>query len=160
MKNSLLILFLVLGFNVFSQTHQIIKHDNESRLVNFIKDEDNLIYYSYIGSFEEHKISSYAVATLKSLQSSEVKTISSKISIASKSDYNKVKVLQHEDNAIGLKKVTIFKGQLNRAKGISSFEQFENTIRNVKYKAADKHLPFVVINKKTNGTYEAIAYTY
>ena len=160
MKTSFLLLFLVFGFNVFSQTHHIVKHDGEVHHVNFIKQENNLIFYSDIGSYEEHKISSHAVATLKNLQSSEVRTISSKVTVASKSDYNKVKVLQHVDHAIGLKKAIVFKGQLNRAKGISSFEQFEYTIRNVKQKSADNGVPFVAINKKTNGTYEAIGYTY
>lgn len=160
MKTSFLFLFLVFGFKVFSQTHQIVKHDGEVHHVNFIKQENNLIFYSYMGSFEEHKISSHAVATLKNLQSSEVRIISSKVTVASKSDYIKVKVLQREDHAIGLKKATVFKGQLNRAKGISSFDQLEYTVRNVKQKAAGKGVPFVAINKKSNGTYEAIGYIY
>lgn len=160
MKVTFLTLSLILGFNVFAQTHQLVKHDGVEHQVNFIKQENNLIYYSDPGSQEQHKISSHAVASLKNLKSSENKTVSSKLTVTSKSDYKKVQVLQHQDHAVGLKKGVTFAGQLNKAKGISVSEQFENTKRSVKYKAAAQGYPFVAINKNNNGTYEAIAYTY
>jgi len=160
MKVTFLTLALVLGFNAFAQTHQLVKHDGVEHQVNFIKHENNVIHYSQPGSHEHHKISSHAVASLKNLKSAEHKTVSNKLAVSSKADYHKVQVLHHQDHAVGLKKVATFKGQLNRTKGISSAEQFEHTKRSIKYKAAAQGYPFVAINKKNNGTYEAIAYTY
>lgn len=160
MKITFLTLALALGFNVFAQTHQLVKHDGVEHQVNFIKQENDIIHYSQPGSQEQHKISLHAVASIKDLKSSDHKTVSSKVAVASKSDYNKVKVLKHEDHVAGLKKVATFTGQLNKAKGISTSEQFANTTRSVKYKAAEKGYPFVTIDKKNNGTYEAVAYTY
>lgn len=160
MKITFLTLSLVLGFNAFAQTHQLVKHNGVEHQVNFIKQENNLIHYSHPGSQEHHKISLHAVSSLKNLKSSDHKIVSSKVAVASKSDYNKVQVLEHQDQAVGLKKADTFKGLLNKTKGISSSEQFENTKRSVKYLAAAKGYPFVAINKKNNGTYEAVAYTY
>ncbi|MEO8254036.1 MAG: hypothetical protein ABI554_06570 [Flavobacterium sp.] len=160
MKITFLTLLLALGFTSFAQTHQLVKHDGAEHHVNFIKHENNVIHYSHPGSQEQQKISSHAVASIKHLKSSDHKKITEKVAVTSKSQYQKVKVLQHEDHALGLRKATVFKGQLNKAKGISSSEQFANTTRSVKYRAAEKGYPFVAINKKSNGTYEAIAYTY
>ena len=43
------------------------------------------------------EISTYAVSTLKKDASSEQVTVSRKVTVASKSDYNKVKVLENEN---------------------------------------------------------------
>lgn len=160
MKTTLLTLSLVFSLSVFAQTHQLVKHDGSEHSVNFIKQETDLIYYSQPESFEQQKMSSHAVATLKNIQTSEIKIISDKVEILSKSDYDKVKVLNQPDESIGLKQVAVFKGQLNNTKGISSFEQLDKTIRSVKYKAAAKGYSFITVNKMANGTYEAIAYNY
>lgn len=160
MKITFLTLVLTLGFNSFAQTHQLVKHDGVEHQVNFIKEENNLIHYSQPGSQEHYKISSHAVASLKNLKSSDHKTVSDKIAVTSKSDYNKVIVLDHEDHTVGLKKADTFKGLMNKTKGISAFEQFEKTVRSIKHRAAEKGYPFVIIDKKNNETYEAVAYTY
>ncbi len=160
MKTTLLTLSLVFSLSVFAQTHQLVKHDGSEHPVNFIKHETDLIHYSHPESFEHQKMSSHAVATLKNIQTSEIKIISDKVEVLTKSDYDKVKVLNQPDESIGLKQVAVFKGQLNKTKGISSSEQFDKTIRHAKYKAADKGYPFIAVNKKLNGTYEAIAYNY
>ena len=161
MKITLLALTLLLGFNTqIAQSHEIVKHDGEKQKINFIKQENNIIYYSNPGSPELKEISTYAVSTLKKDASSEQVTVSRKVTVASKSDYNKVKVLESENQASGLKKATTFTGQWNKTKGISPNDQFKNTVQSIKHRVASEGYSFVTINKLNNGTYEAIAYTY
>jgi 5S rRNA maturation endonuclease (ribonuclease M5) len=145
MKILFLSISLFLGCNAFSQTHQLVQHDGSIQDVNFIKQEQNLVIYS---------------AIVKDLKSSETQNISTKNQINSKEDYLKVVILNDKDEAAGLKVAEEFKGQLNKAKGISVWEQLENTKRALKYRAAEKGYPFVAITKKSNGNYEATAYTY
>ena len=101
MKITLLALTLLLGFNTqIAQSHEIVKHDGEKQKINFIKQENNIIYYSNPGSPELKEISTYAVSTLKKDASSEQVTVSNKVTVASKSDYNKVKVLKNTIQSI------------------------------------------------------------
>lgn len=160
MKILFLSLSLFVGCTAFSQTHQLVQHDGSIQDVNFIKQEQSLVIYSHPESQEQKSISIHAVAAVKDLKSSEKQNISNKKEVNSKADYLNVIVLENKDQAVGLKVAEDFKGQLNKAKGISVWEQFENTKRAIKYRAAEKGYPFVMITKKSNGNYEATAYTY
>lgn len=160
MKIIILSLSLFIGCNAFAQTHQLVQHDGMVKDVNFIKQEQNLLFYSNPESQEQKSISINAVAVVKNLKSSEKQNISTKNQINSKDDYLKVVVLEKQEQAAGLKVVEQFEGQLNKAKGISVWEQYDNTKRAVKYRAAEKGYPFVFIVKKGNGSYQATAYNY
>lgn len=160
MKNFFLVLVLILGSNIFAQTHRIIKHDGTEYDVNFIKNENNIIYYSNPESYEQKQISSFAVATLKNLKTSDLQTISEKLAIAKNCDFDKVTVLKQQNQTAGLKQVATYSGLLNKTKGMSSYEQLEQTIKSIKYKAASNGYPFITVNQKSDGTYEAIAYNY
>jgi hypothetical protein len=138
----------------------LLQHNGNTLDVNYIKQEDHLVYYSNCDSQEQLAISIHAVAEVKSLKSSKSQIITQKTEIKSKDDYAKVIVLEDEKQAVGLKKAELFKGQLNKAKGISVWEQYENTKRAVKYRTAEKGFPFVIITRGTNGSYEATAYDY
>lgn len=151
---------LILGCNVFSQTHQLMQHNGSIQNVNFIKQTQNLVFYAHPESQEQRSISKHAVAVLKDLTSFENQNISTKSLIISKEDYLKVVILNNKEETIGLNAAEVFKGQLNKTKGISVWEQLEYTERALKYRAAEKGYPFVSISKKSNGNYEAIAYTY
>jgi hypothetical protein len=160
MKITFLTLLLISFSNAFAQTHQLVKHDGTEYAVNFIKNENNVIYYSNPESYEQQKISSFAVASLKNLKTSDVKTVSTKVAVAKECDFDKVTVLNQEDQTVGLKEVVTYNGLLNKTKGISSSEQLDQTIKSIKYKAAANGYPFIKVNQKANGTYEAIAYNY
>ncbi len=160
MKATFFTLLLILTSNAFAQTHQLTKHDGTVSSVNFIKNENNVIYYSNPESYEQQKISSFAVASLKNLKTSDLQTISPKVAVAKECDFDKVTVLKQQGQTAGLKQVVTFTGLLNKTKGISSAEQLDQTIKSIKYKAAAKGYPFVSVNQKTDGTYEAIAYNY
>ena len=160
MKIIFLSLSIIIGINAFSQTHQLVQHDGIIQDVNFIKQEQNLIYYSNPESQEQKSISIYTVNAIKDLKSSEKRIITKKIELNSKADYFKVIVLEDQKLAAGLKVAEQWGGQLNKAKGVSVWEQYENTKRTVKYRAAEKGYPFVFIVKKGNGSYKATAYNY
>lgn len=160
MKVTFLALVLILGINSFAQTHRLIKHDGTEYDVNFIKNENNIIYYSNPESYEQQKISSFAVASLKNQKTSDLQTVSKKVAIAKECDFDKVTVLNQQDQTVGLKQVATYTGLLNKTKGISSSEQLEQTVKSIKYKAAANGYPFVTVNQKADGTYEAFAYNY
>ena len=161
MKITLLALTLLMSLNTqMAQSHEIVKHDGEKQKIDFIKQENNIIYYSNPGSSELKEISTYAVSTLKTNATSEHVTVSNKVTVTSKSDYKKVTLLENENQAKGLKKATTFTGQSNKTKGISPNDQLKNTIQSIKHRVASEGYSFVTINKLQNGTYEAIAYTY
>ncbi|KUJ62520.1 hypothetical protein AR687_06715 [Flavobacteriaceae bacterium CRH] len=142
-----------------SQTHQITKHNGEELDVNFIKHENDLIHYSFNGSFEEQKISKHAVSHLTNKQTKQTQKISDKIVVDSKSDYKLVKVLPQE-KTIGLKQAANFSGVSTRTKGEPPIANQNQTAMRIKTKSASNGYPFVSIVEKEDGKYEAIAYVY
>ncbi|MEO8533150.1 MAG: hypothetical protein ABI441_05350 [Flavobacterium sp.] len=142
-----------------SQTHQITKHNGEQLDANFIKSENDLIYYSLNGSQEEFKISKFAVSNVKNKQTSQTQNISDKIIVDSKSDYKLVQVLSQE-KTIGLKQAAKFSGVSVNTKGEPPIAQQKHTAMLIKTKSASNGYPFVSIVEKDNGKYEAVAYVY
>ncbi|MEG2100040.1 hypothetical protein [Flavobacterium oncorhynchi] len=160
MKNLFFTLSAVLFANIaISQTHQITKHNGEQLDVNFIKNENGLIYYSLNGSSEEVKISKYAVSQLTNKQTNQTQKISDKIIVDSKDDYKMVTVLPQE-KTIGLKEVASFTGVSTRTKGEPPIANKNQTAMRIKSKSASNGYPFVSIVEKGNGKYEAVAYAY
>jgi hypothetical protein len=144
---------------MISQTHQITKHNGEQLDVNFIKLENDLIYYAADGSTEEHKISKYAVSQLINIKTKQIQKISDKIIVDSKSDYKSVIVLSQE-KTIGLKQASIFSGVSTKTKGESPIANQNHTAMRIRTQSALNGYPFVSIVDKANGKYEAIAYVY
>jgi hypothetical protein len=83
----------------------LLQHNGNTLDVNYIKQEDHLVYYSNCDSQEQLAISIHAVAEVKSLKSSKSQIITQKTEIKSK-DYAKVIVLD-EKQAVGLKKAEL-----------------------------------------------------
>ena len=142
-----------------SQTHQITKHNGEELDVNFIKLENDLVYYSLNGSAEEHKITKYAVSQITNKQSSKTEKVSDKIIVDSKSDYKSVTVLS-QDKTVGLKQVANFTGVSTKTKGEPPIANQKNTAMRIKTQSASNGYPFVSIVEKGDGKYEAVAYVY
>jgi hypothetical protein len=159
MRKIFTVMGLFLSVTIFAQTHEIVKHNGQKMDVNFIKHDNNLLYYSHSGSSEEHKISKHAVAFLNDKKTAKSEFITSKITIDSKNDFGKVIIL-NSDHAIGFEKKTEFTGNHAVEKGGTSFFDNENSIRKVKYKSAELGGPFVTIVDKNNGKYEAVSYNY
>ncbi|KAF2514098.1 hypothetical protein EYY60_04940 [Flavobacterium zhairuonense] len=142
-----------------SQTHQITKHNGETLDVNFIKNENGLIYYSTVGSSEEVKISKHAVSSITNKQTKTTQKISDKIVVDSKDDYKMVTVLSQE-KTIGLKQAANFTGVSTRTKGEPPIANQNQTAMRIKTKSAANGYPFVSIIQKADGKYEAVAYVY
>lgn len=127
-----------------SQTHQITKHNGEQLDVNFIKLENDLVYYTLDGSSEEHKISKYAVSKITNKQSNKTQKISDKVIVDSKSDYKFVTVLA-QDKTIGLKQAANFSGVSTKTKGEPPMANQTHTALRIKTQSASKGYPFVSI---------------
>ena len=158
MKNLFFTLAILFANIAISQTHQITKHNGELLDVNFIKNENGLIYYSFNGSAEEHKISKYAVSQITNKQTNQTQKISDKIIVDSKSDYSMVTVLSQE-KTIGLKQAANFTGVSTKTKGEPPMANKNHTAMRIKTKSASNGYPFVSIIEK-DGKYEAVAYVY
>jgi len=142
-----------------SQTHQITKHNGEQLDVNFIKNENGLIFYSLNGSSEEVKISKHAVSSITNKQTKTTQKISDKIVVDSKDDYKMVTVLPQE-KTIGLKQAASFTGVSTRTKGEPPIANQKQTAMRIKTKSASNGSPFVSIVDKGDGKYEAVTYVY
>ncbi len=132
---------------------------NDKLDVNFIKLENDLVYYSFNGSSEEHKISKYAVSQLTNKQTNQTQKISDKVIVDSKSDYKFVTVLS-QDKTIGLKQVANFSGVSTKTKGEPPIANQNQTAMRIKTQSASNGYPFVSIIEKGDGKYEAVAYAY
>jgi hypothetical protein len=159
MKNLLTAIAVLLTVKLFAQTHEIVKHNGEKLEINFIKTENNLIYYSNPGSIEEHKISKYAVAQLNEKSKNSSKIISEKIHLTQKSDYEKVIVIK-EFETIGLKKSEVVTSFIGKVKGQPEYVLNQMTENRLKEKAASKGYPFIVIVSNRTDNLKAITYTY
>ena len=158
MKNLFFTLAILFANIAISQTHQITKHNGEQLDVNFIKNENGLIYYSLNGSSEEVKISKYAVSQIINKQTKQTQKISDRIVVDSKDDYKMVTVLPQE-KTIGLKQAANFTGVSTKTKGEPPMANKNQTALRIKTRSASNGYPFVSIIEK-DGKYEAIAYMY
>jgi hypothetical protein len=158
MKSIIFTLSILFANIAISQTHQITKHNGEQLDVNFIKLENDLVYYSFSASAEEHKISKFAVSQLTNKQTNQIKKISDKVIVDSKSDYKFVTVLPQE-KAIGLKQAANFAGVSTKTKGEPPIANQKSTVLRIKTQLASGGYPFVSIIEK-DGKYQAIAYVY
>lgn len=159
MRTMTTLLGLLMSITFFAQSHQIIKHNGQVLDVNFIKHENDLLYFSYAGKTEEYKVSKHAVASLKNLVDSNTEMISAKVIVVSKDDFNKVKVIK-EENVLGFDQKTSFKIFEGVNKGGTSFFNSEDTIRRIKYQSAKLGYPFVVFVNNNDGNYQVVAYNY
>ena len=158
MKNVFFTLAILFANIAISQTHQISKHNGEELDVNFIKHENDLIHYSLNGSFEEHKITKYAISKITNKQTNQMQKISDKVIVDSKSDYKMVTVLPQE-KTIGLKQAANFTGISTKTKGEPPMSNQNHTVMRIKTQSASEGYPFVSI-VENDGKYEAVAYVY
>jgi hypothetical protein len=159
MKISISLLLLFFAAHVHAQTHQITKHNNEKINVNFIKIENNIIYYSLPESSEEKKISKHAVAQLNNNTSNSHPFASQRIHLTKKADYKKVIALKEEET-IGLIKSDTLRVFLPKIKGETKLSSQKQGELRLKEKAALTGSPFIVIISNKNDYLTAVSYTY
>lgn len=159
MRNIFAILALSLTVSVMAQTHEITKHNGETMEVNFIKIENNLVYYTNVESNEEKKVSQFAISQLHEKSKNEAKTISEKIMLAGKADYTKVIVLNASQTE-GLRESGTITSFLGKTKGETNQSFKDGAARRLKQNAADKGYPFILILSTKSKDLKAVMYTY
>lgn len=159
MKISAITIFILITASLCAQTHQLIKHNGVTVDINFIKTENNLIYFSFPQSLEKQSISKYAVAKLTEKSKTNPFIISEKIQLNGKSDYNKVVVLQKHET-LGLKESGIITSFYLGTKGESTLSFSDNGKKRLKQNAAQNGAPFIVILSNKPKDLKAAIYTY
>ena len=159
MKNLFIALTILFTSSLFAQTHEIIKHDGERIDINFIKIENNLVYYTLVQSTEEKTISQYAVAQLNEKLKNDSKIISEKIQLNGISDYKKVVILK-KHQTIGLKESGVITSFYGGTKGETPLSFSDNGEKRLKQNAALQGAQFVVILANKPKDLKAAIYTY
>lgn len=150
---------LTVTASLMAQTHEITKHNGKTMEVNFIKTENNLIYYTSAESGEEKKISQFVVYQLREKSKKEVNIISEKIDISGKTDYKKVIVLKSFQTE-GLQESGVITSFLGRKKGENNQSFLDQAEKRLKQNAALKGSPFIVIISDKPNELKAVMYTY
>lgn len=159
MKNLFIAFTFLLTTSLLAQTHQIVKHNGEKMDVNFIKKENNIVYYTLPQSTEEKTISQYAVSQLNEKSKSASAILSEKIQLNGKSDYKKVVVLEKHQTE-GLKESGIITSFYGGLKGESPLSFSDSGEKRLKENAALKGSPFIVILSNNPKNLKAALYTY
>jgi hypothetical protein len=154
MRKVFVILAVFTAVSITAQTHEILKHNGEKVLINYIKKDTNLIYFSNPNSSEEGKISTYAVQSLKEQSSGIIQVISSKV------DIDNGFVFLKNNEIAGLRKVASISVFLGRPKGMSFNDLSFLKKRRLQEKATQKEALFVVITSETFDTIKADLYSY
>jgi hypothetical protein len=159
MRNLFTMLTLTITASLMAQTHEITKHDGKIMDVNFIKTENNLLYYSTAESSEEKKISQFAISQLHEKSKREAKTISEKITLSGKVDYKKIIILKPFQTE-GLHESGVIRSFLGKTKGETNQSFLDQAERRLKQNAALKGSPFIVIISDKPKELKAVMYTY
>lgn len=152
-------LMLTITASLMAQTHEITKHDGKTMNVNFIKTENNLLYYSTAESSEEKKISQFAISQLHEKSKKEAKTISEKITLSGKADYTKVIVLKPSQTE-GLQESGVITSFIGKTKGETNQSFLDQAEKRLKQNAALKGSQFIVIISDKPKELKAVMYTY
>lgn len=154
MRKVFVILAVLMAVSITAQTHEILKHNGEKVLINYIKTDTNLIYFSNPNSSEEGKISTYAVKSLTEKSTGKIQVVSSKL------ETNKEVIFLKNNEIDGLQKVAHISVFLGRPKGMSFNDLSVFKKKRLQEKAIQKGAVFIVITSETFDTTQADLYSY
>lgn len=154
MRKVFVILAVLMAVSITAQTHEILKHNGEKVLINYIKTDTNLIYFSNPNSSEEGKISTYAVQSLTEKSTGKIQVVSSKM------ETNKEVIFLKINEIDGLQKVAHISVFLGRPKGMSFNDLSVLKKKRLQEKAIQKGAVFIVITSETFDTTQADLYSY
>lgn len=154
MRKVFVILAVLMAVSITAQTHEILKHNGERVLINYIKTDTNLIYFSNPNSSEEGKISTYAVQSLTEKSTGKIQDVSSKL------ETNKEVIFLKNNEIDGLQKVAHISVFLGRPKGMSFNDLSVLKKMRLQEKAIQKGAVFIVITSETFDTTQADLYSY
>ena len=154
MRKVFVILAVLMTVSITAQTHEILKHNGEKVLINYIKTDTTLIYFSNPNSSEEGKISTYAVQSLTEKSTGKIQVVSSKM------ETNKEVIFLKNNEIDGLQKVAHISVFLGRPKGMSFNDLSVLKKMRLQEKAIQKGAVFIVITSETFDTTQADLYSY
>lgn len=154
MRKVFVILAVLMAVSITAQTHEILKHNGEKVLINYIKTDTTLIYFSNPNSSEEVKISTYVVQSLTEKSTGKIQDVSSKLKT------NKEVIFLKNNEIDGLQKVAHISVFLGRPKGMSFNDLSVFKKKRLQEKAIQKGAVFIVITSETFDTTQADLYSY
>ena len=165
-KFSLSLIALFVTLITFGQNDKMFKHNGEKIEVKITKVGEFTISYTYPNEQAEQTIGKYAVAKIE-YASGRKETISEKIVISGKEDWEKVVILEELSATVGLKKQGEIRGKTG---GMYSFRTSGNadkkSMERLKKEAAEVGAPFVFISSEkearfsTQSIKRGFAYSY
>lgn len=159
MRTFITLLFLAIATPFFAQSHTLVKHNGEKMNVNYIKTDNNLIYFNSGKDQVEQTISTFAIAELINTTTNATTKVSDKIVVNGEQDYNKV-LLISPNAAAGLSSTTSDSKFVNRVKGQTPLAVQQQNIIALKRKAAKEGIPFVSLAQNNRAESSATMYTY
>lgn len=165
-KSVMLLAALFITAISFGQSDKMFKHTGEKLDVKIIKVGEWTITYTYPNETAEQTISKYAVGKIE-YASGRKETVSDKIVINSKDDWEKVLILEDNNASVGLKRQGEIKG---KTAGILSYRTAGNAdkkaMERLKKEAAELGAPFVILMSEkesrwsTQSIKKGFAYSY
>lgn len=159
MRTFITLLFLTISAPFFAQSHTLVKHNGEKLNVNYIKTDNNLIYFNSGKDQVEQTISTFAVAELINTSTNATTKVSDKIVVNGEQDYNKVIVIA-PNATTGLSSASNGSKFVNRVKGQTPLAVQQQNITALKRKAAKEGIPFVSLAQNNRAESSATMYTY
>lgn len=159
MRTFITLLFLAIATPFFAQSHTLVKHNGEKLNVNYIKTDNNLIYFNSGKDQVEQTISTFAVAELINTTTNAITKVSDKIVVSGEQDYKKVMVIA-PNTTTGLSSIVTDSKFVNRVKGQSPVAVQQQNIIALKRKAAKEGVPFVALTQNNRVESSATMYTY
>ncbi len=147
---------------------KMVKHTGEVLEVKVIKVGETTISYKYPGEDAEQTIGKFAVATITYGTSGRKESISEKIVIDSKNDWEKVEILTNASQVLGLKKGEEVKGKTSGFLTYNSAGSADKkATKRIKEAAAEAGSPFVLMTSDKSDGFgvkqsikKGIAYSY
>ena len=159
METFITLFFFAISLPFLAQSNVLVKHNGEKMNVNYIKKNNNLLYFNTGKDQVEQTISSFAVAELINVSTNDMTKISDKIVVSSAQEYKKV-ILLTPNEAKGLSTTTNNSKFANRVKGQTPLAVQQQNIIALKRKAAKEGIPFVSIAQINRAESSARMYTY
>jgi hypothetical protein len=152
---------LLIATPAFSQVDSLYRHDGKASAVVVLEITNSSIVYNIPGDSIKRNIGKLAVSLIR-FSSGRVQEISSYVRILGEQDYEKVVVINSEEETVGLKEI---KKVMGKTAGFLSAHSARSSqiasLRRIKKEAARANAPFVFINYENlseAGSYQSSSY--
>jgi hypothetical protein len=166
-KKHLFVLFFCTSFSLvlFAQD-KMYMHNGKDIDVKIIKVAEFTVSYSYPNETAEQTVGKFAVAKIKYSSGREEK-ISDKVLVSGKDDWERVQILEKDEQAVGLKSLGEVGGKTSGMMGFHTAASADKkSMKKILEDAAEKGAQFVLITKEKDNQFtnqskkRGVAYTY